>query len=215
MRSQTANVDEKTLQEIFLSIDSSPSPELELKYLTEEFDFRTDELFFLYSDYKRKAQALSRKFAWNLNSVRLFLNAVEQTIYSASSAVSSRFRPRRAVTLIVEKSEALPVERRKSPPQFRLKYGLTKLLNEFHSTSRSKLKNNTDADVQELLNEELCKYRFRRKKTFEDISTSEVLEGVRLSDFDVLDLTLFVDALTERILQRFDIYYLPRTGSQC
>jgi hypothetical protein len=45
----------ETLEELFKCIEMSDSPEKETEYLAEEFGIKTDILFFLYLEYKKKS----------------------------------------------------------------------------------------------------------------------------------------------------------------
>ncbi|MGB8700445.1 MAG: hypothetical protein WCD18_13605 [Thermosynechococcaceae cyanobacterium] len=183
--------DQAVLKKLFQYIENSSFPENQAEYLAEEFNLKVDELFLLYLEYRKNSREKYTHECSILRSNTIGINYAENI---ASYAIS----------------DGLVYERRKSPPQARLKYGLLKSSNKPRERKLLFLKIKVNYDVKKIFAEEFSRYDFRYKISSEHASLGEVLKKIDFSNLDCLNLDSGIDPIVSLILNDFDIYYKPR-----
>jgi hypothetical protein len=109
--------------------------------------------------------------------------------------------------LVISGNQIVTHERRKSSSQFRLKYGVLKLLNE--ATAESVCENkpkNKAYKIKSYLEDELSRYNFKQKLTGSNVSTLDVLDNLRDLDLDLKYVDFMANEILAKILEKFEVY---------
>lgn len=109
---------------------------------------------------------------------------------------------------IAENNKSVTHERRKSSPQFRLKYGVLKLLNEVTQKELvpgSKSNKNESYKIKNYLSDELSRYDFRQKQTGKNVSSVDVLNKLENLDFNLKYIDFMVNEIMANVLENFDV----------